>query len=74
MSNRSCHKLVSKALRGIPKEMREAAHAAAHAHYNGGGFDNWKVVMGDKLLYKKGLHPGAFCKEELQRNWIDQPD
>ncbi|MBQ1729831.1 MAG: hypothetical protein II036_05735 [Oscillospiraceae bacterium] len=74
MTNREIHKLVSKYLRNVPKEQRRYAHAAAHKHYMGKGFDQWQLVMADKLMYQHGLCPSAFVREDMARNWMEQPD
>ncbi len=74
MSNRRIHKIVSRAMRGMPLEKRCAAHKAAHAHWEGNGFDNWKMIEADNILLNKGVDTYAMVKPSLQRNWIEQPD
>ena len=74
MKNREIHKMVSKYLRNVPKNQRRYAHEAAHKHYMGEGFDQWQLVMADKLMYQHGLHPHAFVREDRARNWMEQPD
>jgi len=76
MTNREAHKLAKKAmLRAKMDKMERAyAHKCVHAHRLGGGFDQWQLVEADRRLIKAGFNAACVCREELRRDWMEQPD
>lgn len=76
MSNRTAHRLAKKAMlrARMGKEARKWAHKCVHMHINGVGFDQWQLIEADRAMFLNGFNAACACREELVRNWIDQPD
>ena len=76
MSNRESHRMAKKAMlkAGMNKEARKYAHKCVHAHRNGISFDQWQLIEADRTMLRHGFDAACACREELRRNWMEQPD